>query len=221
MVDSFGHTFVIRNLKMVYEFNGMRPTVHASAYVHPTASVIGNVQVGRNVYIGPGACIRGDWGRIIIKDGCNVQENCTIHQFPGTTVTLHEFAHVGHGAIVHGANLMRNCLIGMNAVLMDDAVIGEESIVGALCFVPTGMIIPARKIVVGNPARIVKDVTDEMAEWKTEGTRLYQAHPLECHHSMHELSSNQYQTTDDIPELDPYSGIQMPIIDTWKKERSK
>lgn len=206
---------------MIYEFNGMRPTVHVSSFVHPLASVIGNVQIGRNVYIGPGACIRGDWGRIVIKDGCNVQENCTIHQFPGTTVILHEFAHVGHGAIVHGANLMRNCLIGMNAVLMDDAVVGKESIVGALCFVPTGMIIPDRKIVVGNPARIVKDVTDEMAEWKTEGTRLYQAHPRECHQTMRQLADTDYLTEGELPEQDPYAGLQISSIDTWKNQRSR
>jgi len=206
---------------MIFEFNGMRPTVHPSAYVHPTASVIGNVQIGRDVYIGPGACIRGDWGRIVIKDGCNVQENCTIHQFPGTTIILHEFAHVGHGAIVHGATLKRNCLIGMNAVLMDDAVIGEEAIVGALCFVPSGMVVPDRKIVVGNPARIVKDVTDEMAAWKTEGTKLYQAHPQQCHDTMRELSASDYSSSDEIPEMDPYNGKQTAIIDTWQKEKGK
>jgi phenylacetic acid degradation protein len=206
---------------MIYEFNGMRPTVHPSAYVHPTASVIGNVQIGRNVYIGPGACIRGDWGRIVIKDGCNVQENCTVHQFPGTTIVLHELAHVGHGAIVHGATLKRNCLIGMNAVLMDDAVIGEDAIVGALCFVPTGMVVPDRKIVVGNPARIVKDVTDDMAAWKTEGTKLYQQHPNECHHSMRELSAEEFLSEEKIPDEDPYEGKQPALIDTWKKERGK
>lgn len=199
----------------------MRPLVHSSSYVHPTASVIGNVQIGRNVYVGPGACVRGDWGRIVIKDGCNVQESCTIHQFPGTTVVLHEFAHVGHGAIVHGATLMQNCLIGMNAVLMDDAIIGKESIVGALCFVPTGMIVPDRKIVVGNPARIVKDVTDDMAAWKTEGTKLYQAHPLECHETMKELSAKDFATENEIPEEDPYKGMQEVSIDTWQKERGK
>ncbi|MCF8257270.1 MAG: transferase hexapeptide repeat family protein [Flavobacteriales bacterium] len=204
---------------MIYEFNGMRPTVHPSAYVHPTASVIGNVQIGRDVYIGPGACIRGDWGRIVIKDGCNVQENSTVHQFPGTTVILHEFAHVGHGAIVHGAILKRNCLIGMNAVLMDDAVIGEEAVVGALCFVPAGMKVPDRKIVVGNPARVVKDVTDEMADWKTRGTMLYQSHPKECHGTMRELPAIDYVTDADIPEADPYEGRQAAIIATWHKDK--
>jgi phenylacetic acid degradation protein len=191
---------------MIFEFNGMRPSVHPTAYIHPTASVIGNVQIGADVYIGPGAAIRGDWGRIVIEDGSNVQENCTIHMFPGTTVRLHRWAHVGHGAIVHGATLKSNCLIGMNAVLMDDAIIGEESIVGALCFVPTGMIVPDRKIVVGNPARIVKDVTNEMASWKTEGTKLYQGHPKECHETLLQLSMEEVRSVEAIPESDPYQG---------------
>lgn len=202
---------------MIYEFNGMRPSVHPSAYIHPTASVIGNVQIGKDVYIGPGAAIRGDWGRIIIEEGCNVQENCTVHMFPGATVRLHPWAHVGHGAIVHGATLMRNCLIGMNAVLMDDAVIGEESIVGALCFVPTGMVVPARKIVVGNPARIVKDVTDEMAAWKSEGTKLYQAHPKECHETLISLSMEEVRSTAAIAELNPYADKQASLLETWQK----
>ena len=104
---------------MFYEFNGHRPVVDPSAFVHPQAAVTGNVVIGKDVYIGPGAAIRGDWGQIIIEDGCNVQENCTIHLFPGVTVLLREGAHVGHGAIVHGATIGRNCLIGMNSVIID------------------------------------------------------------------------------------------------------
>ena len=164
---------------MIYEFNGYRPVVHESAYVHPLAAVTGNVVIGEDVYIGPGAAIRGDWGKIIIKDGCNVQENCTIHMFPGVTVVLEESAHIGHGAIIHGAHIGRNSLVGMNAVVMDNVEIGEECIIGALCFVPEGMDIPKRKIAVGNPAKIVKDVSDEMIAWKTQGTGLYQKLPSE------------------------------------------
>lgn len=166
---------------MIYEFNGYKPVIHESAFVHPQANVTGNVIIGKNVYIGPGAAIRGDWGEIIIEDGCNVQENCTIHMFPGTTVLLKESAHIGHGAIVHGATVGKNALIGMNAVLMDDVVIGDECIVGSLCFVPAKMEIPERKVVVGNPAKIVKEVSDEMIAWKTEGTRLYQQLPADCY----------------------------------------
>jgi len=164
---------------MFYEYNGHRPVVHPSAFVHPQAAVTGDVHIGRNVYIGPGAAIRGDWGRIIIEDGCNVQESCTIHLFPGATVRLCEGAHIGHGAIVHGATIGRNCLIGMNAVIMDDAEIGDECIVGALTLVRTGEIIPPRRVVAGNPGKILKAVSDEMLGWKSEGTAIYQALPGE------------------------------------------
>ena len=169
---------------MIYEFEGFRPVVHESAYVHEHAAVTGNVVIGRDVYVGPGAAIRGDWGEIVIEDGCNVQENCTVHMFPGVTVVLEAGAHIGHGAVVHGARIGRNALVGMNAVVMDNAVVGAGCIVGALCFVPTGMEIPERKVVVGNPARVVKDVSDEMLAWKTEGTRLYQALPAQLHRSL-------------------------------------
>lgn len=204
---------------MIYEFKGMRPSIHPSSFVHETATVLGNVQIGKNVYIGPGAAVRGDWGRIIIEDGCNVQESCTIHMFPGTTVRLHEGAHVGHGAIIHGGKLMKNCLIGMNAVIMDDAVVGEGSIVGALCFVPTEMVIPDRKIAVGNPARIVKDVSDDMLEWKTLGTDLYNTLPKESQETLVPLSIDDVASSDSIPTEDPYKGKQESVIETWKKTK--
>lgn len=170
----------------IFEFDGFRPVVHESAFVHPNATVTGNVIIGRDVYIGPGAAIRGDWGEVVISDGCNVQENCTIHMFPGVTVRLEESAHIGHGAIIHGAAIGRNSLVGMNAVVMDNVIIGEECIVGALCFVPEGMKVPRRKVVVGNPAKIVKDVSDEMAAWKTEGTKIYQGLPADLHRTLKE-----------------------------------
>lgn len=125
----------------IFEFDGMIPVVHESAFVHPNATVTGNVVIGRNVYIGPGAAIRGDWGKIEIMDGANVQENCTIHMFPGVTVVLEENAHIGHGAIVHGARIGRDCLVGINAVIMDRVVVGEESIIGALTFVAADTVI--------------------------------------------------------------------------------
>ena len=168
----------------IFEFNGMIPVVHESAFVHPNATVTGNVIIGKDVYIGPGAAIRGDWGQIIISDGCNVQENCTIHMFPGTTVVLKPGAHIGHGAIIHGAQVGANCLVGMNAVLMDDAIIEDECIIGALTFVPAKMIIPSRSVAVGNPARVVKNVSDAMLQWKTEGTGWYQRLPQECRESL-------------------------------------
>ncbi len=162
---------------MIYEFDGFTPVVHETAFVHPNAAITGNVIIGRDVYVGPGAAIRGDWGAIVIEDGCNIQENCTIHMFPGVTVVLEAGAHIGHGAVVHGARIGANALVGMNAVVMDNAVIGAGSIVGALCFVPADMNVLPRKIVVGNPAKVVKDVTDAMLDWKSQGTALYQALP--------------------------------------------
>ncbi|MEO0042867.1 MAG: hypothetical protein RL329_2315 [Bacteroidota bacterium] len=169
---------------MIYEFNGFRPVIHESAFIHPQAAVTGNVIIGRDVYVGPGAAIRGDWGAIIIEDGCNIQENCTIHQFPAATVLLKKGAHIGHGAIIHGATIGENVLIGMNSVIMDNAVIGDESILGALCFVKAEMVIPNRSLVVGNPARIVREVSAEMLAWKTKGTRLYQMLPKDCHETL-------------------------------------
>src|SRR6185312_1994269 len=162
---------------MFYEFNGHRPTVDPSSFVHPQAAVTGDVLIGKNVYVGPFAAIRGDWGRIIVEDGCNVQESCTIHLFPGATVRLQAGTHLGHGAIVHGATIGRNCLIGMHSVIMDNAVIEDECIVGALSFIKAETHVPARSMLVGNPARIIKQVSDEMLQWKTQGTAIYQRLP--------------------------------------------
>ncbi|RCT56057.1 transferase hexapeptide repeat family protein [Winogradskyella sp. KYW1333] len=172
---------------MIYSFQGYIPVVHKSSFVHPLAAVTGNVIIGKNCYIGPGAAIRGDWGQIILEDGVNVQENCTIHMFPGKSITLKESAHIGHGAVIHGANLGKNCLIGMNTVIMDDAEIGDESIVGAMAFIKAETKIPKRSLVVGNPAKIVKQVSDKMIAWKTKGTQLYQQLPAECHATLKEV----------------------------------
>jgi phenylacetic acid degradation protein len=180
--------------------------------VHPNATVTGNVVIGRDVYVGPGAAIRGDWGGIVIEDGCNVQENCTVHMFPGVTVVLEESAHIGHGAIIHGARIGRNTLVGMNAVVMDNAVVGAGCIVGALCFVPTEMQIPDRKVVVGNPAKIVKDVSDEMLAWKTEGTRLYQGLPRRLYDSL--------RACEPLREVPPDRAAQAASLRTWKETRT-
>ncbi|MFN4812571.1 MAG: transferase hexapeptide repeat family protein [Bacteroidia bacterium] len=196
---------------MIYEFNGYKPVVHPSAFVHPQAAVTGNVIIGKDVYIGPGAAIRGDWGQIIIHDGCNVQENCTIHMFPGVTVTLMEAAHIGHGAIIHGGTIGRNVLVGMNAVVMDNVVIGDNCIVGALCFVPADMVIPERKVVVGNPAKIVKEVSDEMIAWKSKGTALYQQLPADCYASLRECEP--------LREIEPNRPQQQSIYKTWNQSK--
>lgn len=193
----------------IYSFNGFIPVIKSSSFVHPKASVIGDVIIGENVYIGPGAAIRGDWGRIIIENGCNVQENCVIHMFPGTTVHLKEGAHVGHGAIIHGGIIGENSLIGMNAVIMDDVSIGKESIIGALCFVPAKMEIPPRSLVVGNPAKIIKEVSDEMIAWKTEGTALYQQLPAQCNTTMKECEP--------FDEIEANRPNHESIYKIWKK----
>ena len=135
--------------------------------------------IGKDCYIGPGAALRGDWGQIIIEDGCNVQENCTVHMFPGVTVLLKAGAHIGHGAIIHGATIGRNCLIGMNAVIMDNVILGDECIVGALSFIKADAVFESRSLIVGNPAAKIKEVSDEMMKWKTEGTKLYQQLPAQ------------------------------------------
>ena len=173
---------------MIFEFKGSKPVIDPSSFVHPQANVTGNVVIGKNVYIGPGAALRGDFGKIIIKDGANVQENCTIHMFPGVTVTINEGAHLGHGSIVHGATIGFNSMIGMNAVVLDDAIIGDECIVGALTLVKSEMVIPDRKVVAGNPAKIIKDVSDEMIAWKTEGTKIYQSLAKDCNTSLKETT---------------------------------
>ena len=169
---------------MIFEFDGFKPVIDESSFIHPQANVTGNVIIGKNVYVGPGAAIRGDWGKIIIEDGCNVQENCVIHMFPGTTVTIKKNAHLGHGCIIHGAEIGENSLIGMSAVIMDNAIIGKEAIIGALAMVPSKMVIPQRKIAVGNPAKIIKEVSDDMIKWKTKGTELYQQLPKDCKDSL-------------------------------------
>lgn len=183
-----------------YEFNGMRPVVHPTSFVHPQAAVTGCVEIGKDVYIGPGCALRGDWGRIVIEDGCNVQENCTVHMFPGVTVLLQGGAHIGHGAVIHGATIGRNCLVGMNAVIMDGAVLGDGCIVGALAFIKQGEHFAARSLIVGNPARVVKEVTDAQLAWKTEGTRLYQALPQQCFNTL-KLCEPLCEATGQIPDF--------------------
>lgn len=171
---------------MIYSFNGFVPVIHPSAFIHAQACVMGNVIIGKDVYVGPGAAIRGDWGKIVIEDGCNVQENCTIHMFPGVTTLLKESAHIGHGAIIHGATIGKNCLIGMNSVVMDNVVLGDECVVGALSFLKANEMFEARSLIVGNPAKKIKEVSDEMIAWKTEGTKLYQALPQQMFNTLKE-----------------------------------
>lgn len=194
---------------MIYSFKGFIPVIHESSFIHPQATVTGNVIIGRNVYVGPGAALRGDWGGIVIEDGCNVQENCTVHMFPGVTVLLQEGAHIGHGAVVHGATIGRNCLVGMNSVIMDNAALGDECIVGALTFIKAGEKIPARSLVAGNPGKIIKQVSDEMIAWKTEGTKLYQALPAEMY--------QYWKACEPLRELDKDRPSQETLYKTWNE----
>ena len=196
---------------MIYEFNEYKPVVHESAFVHDLAEVTGNVYIGRDVYVGPGAAIRGDWGEIIIEDGCNIQENCTIHVFPGKSVVLRESAHIGHGAVIHGGKIGSNTLIGMNSVVMDDAEVGDECIIGALCFIKAETKIPNRKLVVGNPAIIKGNVSDDMLEWKSEGTKIYQELPLECMNTLRECEPLREIPKDRSPQKTNYK--------SWKETK--
>ncbi|HEX6916019.1 MAG TPA: transferase hexapeptide repeat family protein [Chitinophagaceae bacterium] len=198
---------------MIYRFREFIPVVHPSSFVHPLAAVTGNVIIGKNVYVGPGAAIRGDWGGIIIEDGSNVQENCTIHMFPGITVVLKEGAHIGHGAVIHGAVIGRNCLVGMNAVVMDNVVLDEECIVGAMSFIGTGAKFEKRSLIVGNPAKMIRKVSDEMIAWKSEGTRLYQQLPA----AMFE----NWEACEPLREIPADRPGQEAVYKTWKGSGDK
>ena len=198
---------------MYYSYKGFRPVVDPSSFVHPAAMVTGNVIIGKDVYVGPGAALRGDWGGIIIENGCNVQENCVIHMFPGITVRLKEGAHIGHGAIIHGAIIGRNCLVGMNSVIMDNAELGDECIIGALSFVKADEKIPPRSLMAGNPAKFIRAVSDEMMEWKNEGTALYQSLPLSMKES--------WEQCDALTEPEEGRPSQDILYETWNKIKKR
>jgi len=199
---------------MVYEFNGIKPVIHQSSFIHPQAVVTGNVIIGKNVYVGPGAALRGDWGQIIIEDGCNVQENCTIHMFPGVTVWLKASAHIGHGAVIHGAIIGKNSLVGMNSVIMDNVELGDECIVGALSFIKADEKIEKRSLIAGNPAKVIKQVSDEMLQWKTAGTELYQRLPGEMR-----AYWKSCEPLGEIPEFQPSQEFSYKTWNEIKKQK--
>jgi phenylacetic acid degradation protein len=157
-----------------YEFEGLRPVVDPTAFVHPAAVLIGDVIIGPGCLVGPCASLRGDIGRLILKAGANVQDNCTLHCFPGKDVIVEEDGHIGHGAILHSCTIKRNAMVGMNAIVMDDAVIGEESFVAAMAFVKAETMVPPRTLVAGIPAKIIRELSDDEIKWKSEGTAIYQ-----------------------------------------------
>lgn len=196
---------------MIQSFKGMVPVVHPSAFVHPNAVVIGHVTIGADCFVGAGAVLRGDWGRIELSEGCNVQENCVVHMFPGTTVHMAAGAHVGHGAIIHGAQLGAQCLIGMNAVIMDDVQVGAGCIVGALSFLKAGSIWPDRRIIAGNPAKEIGPVSDDMYAHKVEGTSLYQQLPQDCHDALREATP--------LTEAQDNRPASFPQFETWQQRR--
>ena len=169
-----------------YEIDGLRPVVDPTAYVHPTAVLIGDVIVGPGAYIGPCASLRGDFGRIVLQTGCNVQDTCVIHGFPASDTLLEDNAHIGHGAVLHGCVIRADALVGMNAVVMDEAEIGAGAFVAASAFVRAGLKVPARSLAAGVPAKILRELSDQELAWKREGTATYQRLTQRCQATMRE-----------------------------------
>jgi phenylacetic acid degradation protein len=200
----------------VYSLEGVIPVVDPTAFIHPQAVLIGDVIVGARCYVGPGASLRGDMGRIVIGAGSNVQDNCVLHTFPAKEVVLEEDSHIGHSAVLHGCTVKRGALVGINAVVMDDVVVGEESLVGAAAFVRAGFVVPRRTLVTGAPARVIRELTEEEVAWKAAGTREYQ-----------ELAARCLATLKECEPLTPVAagreGIQRPVntVPLHTIERSK
>ncbi len=170
-----------------YSIEGVIPVVDPSAFVHPNALLIGDVIVGPDCYIGPAACLRGDFGRIVMHRGSNVQDTCVVHGFPAHDTVIEENGHIGHGAVLHSCIVRRDALVGMNAVVMDDAEVGEEAIVAACAFVPAGMKVPPRSLAAGVPAKVRRELTAEEIAWKLEGTLTYQALAQRCRAGLEEV----------------------------------
>jgi phenylacetic acid degradation protein PaaY len=173
----------------VYEINGVTPVVHPSAYVHPSAVLIGDVIVGPRCYIGPLASMRGDFGRLVLEEGANLQDCCVMHGFPGDDTVVEVDGHIGHGAVLHGCRIKRNAMVGMNAVVMDQAVVGEDSIIAAMSFIKAGMVIPPRSMVMGAPAKVVRQLEDKEIAWKSFGTKQYHELAVRSMLTMREVES--------------------------------
>jgi len=179
----------------VYSIDGITPVIDPTAYVHPSAVLIGDVIIGPRCYVGPAACLRGDFGRLVLKEGANIQDTCVMHGFPGTDTVVEEDGHIGHGAVLHGCVIKRNALVGMNAVIMDGAVVGESSIVAAMAFVKAKFEVPDRTLVAGSPARVIRELGEEEIAWKSTGTRQYQ--------DLAVRSLNTMQEVDPLTEVEP------------------
>jgi phenylacetic acid degradation protein len=173
----------------VYEINGVTPVVDPTAYVHPSAVLIGDVIVGPRCYIGPLAALRGDFGRLILEEGANLQDTCVMHGFPGCDTVVERDGHIGHGAVLHGCRIGRNALIGMNSVIMDNAVVGADSIVAAMSFVRAGMEIPPRSLAMGSPAKLARELRDDEIQWKSSGTAQYQELAVRSMQTMRETEA--------------------------------
>lgn len=201
-------TSVVSELQ-VYSIDGLIPVVDPTAYVHPSAVLVGDVIVGPGCYVGPCACLRGDFGRLVLETGSNIQDNCVLHGFPGVETRVEVDGHIGHGAILHGCTIKRNALVGMNAVVNDNAVIGESAIVAAMAFVKAEMIVPPRMLVAGIPARVIRELTDAELAWKREGTQSYQLLARRSLATMHRVAPltavEPGRRTFDMPELLPLS----------------
>ncbi|MDH5353432.1 MAG: phenylacetic acid degradation protein PaaY [Gammaproteobacteria bacterium] len=190
-----------------YSIDGIVPVIHPSAFVHPSATIIGDVIIAAGCYVGPGAVLRGDFGRLILQEGANMQDTCVMHGFPNTDTTVEKNGHVGHGAVLHGCLIRENALVGMNAVVMDGAVVGRSSIVAAMSFVKAGVEIPDRHLVAGTPSRIIRELSDEEIAWKETGTRDYQQLTRRCLASLEEVQAlteeepdrPRIQVSDSIP----------------------
>ena len=170
-----------------YAIEDLIPVVDSSAFVHPSATLIGDVIIGPECYIGPGAVLRGDFGRILVESGSNVQDTCVIHSFPSKDCVIEPDGHIGHGAVLHGCRIGRNSLVGMNAVVMDDAVIGMESLVAATAFVKSGFECAPRSLVAGSPAKVKRVLEEREVDWKTAGTAEYKQLVLRCKHSLRQV----------------------------------
>ena len=170
-----------------YSIEGVVPVIHPTAHVHPTAVLIGDVIVGPGCYVGPCASLRGDFGRIVMKEGSNVQDTCVIHGFPDDDTVVEENGHIGHGAVLHGCTVRRDALVGMNAVVMDQAEVGEAAIVAACAFVPAGMKVPAKSLAAGMPAKVKRELTEAEMAWKLEGTLVYQDLTRRCQATLREV----------------------------------
>lgn len=194
-------------MAQVFEIDGICPVIDPSAYVHPTAVLIGDVIVGPHCYVGPAACLRGDFGRLILQEGSNLQDTCVMHGFPNTDTVVEVDGHIGHGAVIHGCRIGRNAMVGMNAVVMDNAVIGESSIVAAMAFVKANIEIPARSLVAGIPAKVIRELSDEEIAWKHEGTVTYQELAIRSHNSMRPATALTEVESDreriQVGEMDP------------------